>query len=333
MRTHWSMFLVLGTLLACKQFSGKDEKATAASASGVATAEAPAAKAAEKNPVGGVWRGRFQSKYVTGSVVGMVTESGDARFVTYGGMQFVGSLKADAGKFAGSLVGYQNHATSDTVSLEGTVVAEKSLAGTFQGKSDRGSFQFAYGPEYDRPATLAELADQWGSVQYAMEVNEKGLFQGKDAAGCEYTGALSIAHPGYNAFNLSFSVSSCKYKGEYQGLATLTDQGGPKSRLAYGVSGDNYSHAGVLLRGELLGSAKARAALREAEQVAGDVVKAANKANKAADDANAAADRAAKAKTAAEATKAAGEATKAAGQASKAAGEAAKAAGGLGKGF
>lgn len=324
------MLFVLGSLLACKQFSGPDKKAAA---SATATAESAPAQVVEKNPVGGVWRGRFKSKLSRGTVVGVVTEAGDARFVTYGGVQMVGTLKADGGKFSGSLIGYLNHKPTDPVSLEGTVVSEKSLNGTFKGGGDSGSFEFSYGPEYDRPASLAELADKWASVNFAMIANEKGHFEGQDAVGCKYTGAFSVAQAGYNAFNLSFSVSDCKYKGEYKGLATLTDQGGPKSQLAYGVSGDGYSHAGVLLRGELLGSEKARQATREAEQVAGEVMRSAAAANKSADEAKAAADRAAKAKTAAEATKAAGEATKAAGQASKAAAEAAKAAGGVGKGF
>ncbi len=280
MRRPWSILPLFVALLACKQLSSNDEKKTP-SASGAVTAESAPAPPAKKNPVGGLWQGKFKSQRFAGSVIGLVTEDGKARFVTYGGVQMVGSVEDRDGKLSGTLVGYENHRAGDTVTLEGDVVEGKSLKGTFKGQKDRGSFELSYGPEYDRPVTLAELADQWGAVSFAMKINDKGLFEGKDARGCTYTGAFTLAHEGYNAFNLSFSVADCKYKGEYKGLATVMDKDGARSQLAYGVSGDNYSRAGVLFRGELLGSAKAQEAIRKAQKAHGEAVKAVGQARKA----------------------------------------------------
>ncbi|MEZ4222995.1 MAG: hypothetical protein R3B13_18775 [Polyangiaceae bacterium] len=328
MKIRFEPALLLLALLACK----KSDSSTPA---GSASAESPkpettAQAAAEKTAVGGVWRGSFKSNTAyAGTVLGLVTEGGDARLVTYGGVQLVGSLKADGDKLSGSLTPLVNHKAQPAVTLDGTATREKTLSGTFKDGSDSGSFQFDYQREYDRPATLAEIADSWANVTFAMKVNDKGLFEGKDAAGCKYTGAFLQDSPRYNAFKLSFTVSDCKHAGEYKGLATLTDQGGAKSRLAYGVSGDGYSHAGVLFRGEELGSEVARRAIaleipaeaKEALAHANEAVKHANEAKGHADEATAAANKAAAAKSPAEALKAAGAAQQAAGQAAKAAGK------------
>lgn len=278
-------------LLACKALSSKSDDSRAQASAETSAAPVPVpTPPASKNPVSGLWQGRFKSKSARGSVVGVVTESGDARFVTYGGAQFVGSLKQDGDKVTGTLTGYLNHRAADTVSLTGSVENKKTLVGNFESRSDRGSFHFDYGGEYDRPATLGELEGKWGGASFGMVAAGDGRFTGKDAAGCNYAGAFSVPHAGFGAYAITFTVSDCKYAGEYRGLGILSDEGGAKSRLAFGVGGERYSHAGVLFRGELLGSEKARQAVRDAEKAVGEAHKSAGEAQKAAAEAQKAAE-------------------------------------------
>ena len=287
-RLRWALGAALA-LTACDSAKG-DEDTTEAETS-PEEAEAPTKAAAEKaapmHKASGLWRGTFKSPRWTGTVIGLVTQDGSARFVSSGGAQFVGTFDDDA-KVATKMDGFVNRAKAGSYDVDAQATPKASLVGKYNSPSDSGSFDLRYVGDYERSISVADLKGSWGGSGFAMEVDDAGKLEGKDSSGCAYTGTLAQVDPRYAAFDVKVTAEGCAHAGSYDGLVAVTKKDLPTEVMAYAISGDTRGTQGFLARGGSIGS---RAAL-DAIAAAGKAVDA---AGKAVDDAGEAVDAAGKA--------------------------------------
>ena len=99
---------------------------------------------------------------------------------------------------------------------------------------------------YERGSSLATVARSWisrdefGNPIGSITIDSEGRMDAQDAAGCLYSGDVSIINPSYNAYNLTITVSSCgQLDGAYSGLAVVADDVATDDLLIYSV--DNAS--------------------------------------------------------------------------------------------
>jgi hypothetical protein len=257
---------------------GNAKTAQTAKAAGKGTAKptaAPTAAAtAPKFAGSGIWKGNFKSKGFFGTSLGLVTETGDARFVSSEGVQLVGKLKVDGANASATFKAYTGSKLTTTYEATAKLEPKKSLAGDYRSAQDSGTFEASYADAYERKISLGDVATRWGSPVFTMTVDDQGKLSGKDKAGCKYEGTFALVDPRYNALELKFSVASgCPYQGDYAGLAFLSDGKAKNDLLVFGVSGAQFGHAGYLARGAELGGG-------------GDILAAARKAHADAMDAH-----------------------------------------------
>jgi hypothetical protein len=193
----------------------------------------------------GVYDGAFtRDSGQTGRVVGLVTASGDARFVADGDVQNVGKLTLAGTKVSGTLQSFSKGVAGDSVTLDGTLVPERSIAGTFKGSSGGGKFSLTYSSAHRKAGTLEEIEGTWKAGAFRMTVEPSGAFTARDATACRYSGSFALADPNLAAYAFDLTLAQCgQYNGSYRGHAVLS--GG---KLAYGVSGARFARAGFLTR-------------------------------------------------------------------------------------
>lgn len=209
---------------------------------------------------GGIWQGIDPISNLT--VTGIVTESGDLRFLRSDGAQYIGTVTTSANSVTGTYSGYlptgyifTDGSTQGTGSLSGTVSARQSLSATLQfttSKNTRstGSGTFTFNSLYNSGSSFQKIAGNYTdrTTGATINVNGTGVIFSQDAvSGCIINGSISIINSSYNAYAISYTFGSCRGSYTYlnnttaTGLATLDTTVTPN--VAYiGVSNANAGY-------------------------------------------------------------------------------------------
>ncbi len=193
--------------------------------------------------IGGIWEGTSTSSFSPGvvtSVVGLITESGDARLVTSDSVQIVTTspLTVTGTTVTGNLrayapVGFTFADGSRVVSgtLSATISGRDSLSGSWSSATgEGGDFDFLYSASYERGSSIAFLTDLWvgidafGNISSSFDIDTNGAIAGADTLGCIYTGQVSLIDTRFNAYAIEATVTNCGVaNGTYTGLGALSD--------------------------------------------------------------------------------------------------------------
>lgn len=215
---------------------------------------------------GGFYTGTVTSN-VTGqtmNVAGLVSEDGEARFVSDEGYQYVISLSVHGNELSGSLRGYApqgmvfvNGQSLTTGTITGSVSERSSLTGGFSAAGgDTGSFSLSYdGTAYERASSIGLLEGLWGyqlSNGYSLSVSigSNGEVFGQDSDGCVYSGEVRTIDTQFNLYRLNLGVTLCGgFNGSYEGLAIRHPQTSNNPEVvSFAMSTPTLSYIGGLLR-------------------------------------------------------------------------------------
>ena len=115
------------------------------------------------------------------------------------------------------------------------------------GTGETGTFSFVYDSMYDRGSALTTVAGSWVSVDEldnpigSITIDAAGRMDAQDAAGCLYSGDLSIINASYNAYDLNLAVTNCgNFNGTYAGLAVVADTDAADDTLIYSVDNGTW---------------------------------------------------------------------------------------------
>jgi hypothetical protein len=187
---------------------------------------------------GGIWEG---TDPIAGlELIGVVTETGEARFIRADGLQSFGNASVSGTSISGSYTGllpfgfmFFDGSTCGTGTFSGTVRERQSITATFNfktssGASDSGSGTFNYNALYDRDSSLATIAGNYldpdtGAV---INVNSNGVIFSQDAVtGCVLNGQVSIIDSRYNVYRVEYQFESCEGFQVYLNGTTATGIG------------------------------------------------------------------------------------------------------------
>jgi hypothetical protein len=204
---------------------------------------------------GGIWRGTDSLSGLT--VIGIVDELGDLRFVRSDDTQFLGSVSVAGSAISGNIEGitevgsyFADGSTHGSGTISGTVSERATLNVTISFRTDNGSmttsnFPLTYDPTYDADSSLAAIAGKYAepSTGSQFTVDGSGHVSGREEAyGCTVNGSISIVDSAYNAYRVSYAYSGCSGQAVVlngvtaTGLATLDTTASPV-RAVIGVSG------------------------------------------------------------------------------------------------
>lgn len=182
---------------------------------------------------GGIWIGSSSAGGFTIYIEGVITESGEGRFVDENGTQYIvtsitgndGQIRINFNAYAQFGYVFLNGSTFGTGTITGTVRERSTFSGNFSfSTGEAGTISFAYDPLYDRDSSLAKISGQWNEGFGVLVVDADGSFFEQDQFGCVYDGRVSIISPNYNAYRLTMNVSNCgSDNGNYQGVGVLAD--------------------------------------------------------------------------------------------------------------
>lgn len=208
--------------------------------------------------VGGLWFGTTTDNVSSEPqfFLGVSTNDGRFRFLSADTLgQFVGSFAADGTNLTGSGVGiapvgstWLDNSTTTNISMTGTISERASMSGSWSGGTgETGTFSFVYDGMYERGSALTTVAGSWVSLDEfdnpigSITVDSAGRMDAQDAAGCLYSGDLSIINASYNAYDLNLAVTNCgNFNGTYSGLAVVADTDAPDDTLIYSVDNGTW---------------------------------------------------------------------------------------------
>lgn len=222
------------------------------------------AVATDESP-GGLWRGTVTSveNGTTYQAVALITEAGEARFITSDGEQTVGNIAVDGTSFTATLTSYAPlgsvFSTNGQVSISGTASGTIQERSTFSGTasfsgSSTATFNFTYESAYSRGSSLATIAGTYSESDGAgytetYVIDSNGTFTGSDTEGCQLVGDVRILNSSYNLYRIDFTVTSCGVlNGDYSGLAALDDDVTQNDTLVISVSGSSLVITGTVPR-------------------------------------------------------------------------------------
>ncbi len=201
--------------------------------------------------VSGMWRGTATSSAfgTTTDLLGIVSESREAFFISSQGAQYHGSLSVSGAHVSGTVTSYApvgfvfpDGSVVTTTSVSGTVTTKSSLSATYTGGGDSGSIALTYDPLYERDSSLSLIAGDWFDGAISISIDSLGRFSGFDTSGCTYSGQVSIINSSFDAYKVNVTASSCGgADGSYDGLAALSDNLGLNDTLTAGVSNGSFS--------------------------------------------------------------------------------------------
>ena len=186
--------------------------------------------------IAGIWTGTLTSATLqtTYGVVGLITESGTARFANTSSLaQYGGQVSVNGGSFSSAATAYApyggmfpNGSTVGPVSVSGTFTEKGAMDGSYSGVGDAGTFYLIYSSLYDRPSSLALVSGIWkGSIEgYAntLTIDSGGNIAGSSTSGCTYSGNVGIIDSSHNEYTLTLTIGNCGGRdGSYSGLAAL----------------------------------------------------------------------------------------------------------------
>jgi hypothetical protein len=213
--------------------------------------------------IAGIWTGTLTSTTLQTAygVVGLITESGTARFANTSTLaQYGGQVSVNGGSFSSAATAYApyggifpNGSTVGPVSVSGTFTEKGVMEGSYSGVGDAGTFYLTYSSLYDRPSSLALVSGTWkGSIEgYAntLTIDSVGNIDGSSTSGCTYSGNIGIIESSHNEYALTLSIGNCGGRdGLYSGLAALTDVNATNDSLLASVSNASYSYVASMTR-------------------------------------------------------------------------------------
>lgn len=241
---------VLATILACFGL------VACGGSSGSSTPTPPTTNASP----GGIWEGQivFDSTGTSVEVVGVVTESGEMRFITSDGQQIWGNgsvtnVNQLAMNFTWVLpLGFETAggATEGTGTLTGTVLERNRIQAAFTstssvGEPDSGTIDVFYDNLYERDSSLGMLAGNWTAGTEVLTIDGTGaVFSQDPATSCVLSGQFSIINASYDVYRATLSFASCATPETVvlngftmNGLAVVADTTVPNDTLIASVSG------------------------------------------------------------------------------------------------
>ncbi|MGH7751002.1 MAG: hypothetical protein ACREQ5_40495, partial [Candidatus Dormibacteria bacterium] len=213
---------------------------------------------------GGIYTGTFVSSTTgqSGNVVGIVTETGEARFFDPGnGNQFAGTITTSGNNVSGTFTGYApfgfvflNNQAVAQFSLAGTISQGVSISGTYSGGGDQGTVSLTDDPHgYDTGSSLSSLVGTWigtnpdGST-LTVTIQSDGSYFGQDTDGCTYAGNFTLINSSFDAYDVSLTETCAGNAVSASGLASLgTDQATSKPAIVFSLSNSQNSVTGEIV--------------------------------------------------------------------------------------
>ena len=187
---------------------------------------------------GGIWEGTDPIAGI--ALIGVVTETGEARFIRSDGMQSFGQATVSGNSVSGNYTSilpygfvFEDGSSWGTGTLSGTVRERQSITATFSfrtsaGLSSTGTGTFTYNSLYDRDSSLATIAGNYrdGNTGAVVNVNSNGVIFSQDAVtGCVVNGQASIIDSRYNVYRIEYSFTGCQGFDSYLNGTTATGLG------------------------------------------------------------------------------------------------------------
>lgn len=208
----------------------------------------PAPPTPVANPMSGAWQGTAPDGSVLNSIV-----LDDGKLWLVGlldgspSVQVSAIAQASAGSFRSSNVRYVDYGSGRffSGSLQGTYVAGNSISATLSlNGAQAGSYSLAPMPkatfDYDRTASLSDLAGSWISGTTRILVGANGAVQTVDSTtGCNSNGTVVPHASKKNVFDLSvtFGAAPCAFPGQkLDGIVVTWAAGGQPTLLATALS-------------------------------------------------------------------------------------------------
>jgi len=232
--------------------------ALAACGGGGGSSEPVSTPAPPDAAIGGIWFGTTTDSVTNDPqfFIGVSTDDGRFRFLSADTLgQFVGTFDANETSLTGSGVGvapfgstWLDDSTTIDIDLTGTISERLSMSGNWSGGTgETGTFSFAYDSLYERGSSLETVTGSWVSLDEfsnpvgSITIDSAGRMDAQDAAGCLYSGDVSIINASYNAYDLDLTVSSCgALDGTYSGLAVIAESVVPDDTLIYSVDNGTW---------------------------------------------------------------------------------------------
>jgi len=207
--------------------------------------------------IAGIWIGAFTSNIIplTFNVLGIITETGVARFVsTSTNARYSAVLTLSGNSFSTTATAYGSSGSYiGMVNISGTFTPKGFINGTYDGLGDTGTVSLAYNSLYERPSSLALTEGTW--TNYAsgyyetITIDSSGNVTRPPVSGCTSWGKISIIDSLYNVYEASLTVDNCgSQNGFYSGLAVLTDTDTNNDTLLASTSNSTYSFFAELRR-------------------------------------------------------------------------------------
>jgi len=184
---------------------------------------------------GGIWRGSVTTKTGTFPSIGLISESGDLRFITQGSDQTSGTVTVSGNNFTANLrsyvpFGFFTFTPPVHGSATGSINKRSALSGNISlHDSAISTFSFNYDSLYERDSSLSAISGNYSmsdgagyTVTYSIDA--AGVFTGSDTRGCMVNGNIEILDKDFNMYKASVIVTNCgETNGHYSGLAALAD--------------------------------------------------------------------------------------------------------------
>jgi hypothetical protein len=171
---------------------------------------------------GGIWNGTDSLSGL--SVEGLVTETGEFHFIRSDLAQYIGTVSVSGNAISGNLQGFAEFGTAfpdgsthGTGTITGTVSERSTLNVSISFKTDAGTststnVPLTFNALYNNTSSLATISGNYteASTGTVFSVSGNGTVFAQDAAdGCVVNGTISIIDTSYNAYDVSYTYSSC----------------------------------------------------------------------------------------------------------------------------
>lgn len=192
----------------------------------------------------------------------LLENGGTATIMVPGDVAYFGTYSSDSSSVSFILNGqtvlgssFPDGGSTATASGSGIARAADFLRGNYSSAGSTGPFNFLYLGLSTRSPSLSAMAGSYvdlsGETSLSAAVTATGSVTGRDASGCQFTGAMIPIAATLNAFNLSVTVVGCGAgNGTYSGKAMVADiqEFGDSRGLAIALRGPNNAIAGLLHR-------------------------------------------------------------------------------------
>lgn len=207
---------------------------------------------------------------VNESVVGIITEAGDAEFIDSSGIQYVGTVVTTGNSVTGNIRGFPplggafaDGSTYGTGTVTGTIAARQSFNGhttftTTKGTTYTGTLTLTFNALYNVPSSLSTIAGNYtdSATGDVVTIGSNGsVFSQSAVTGCVVNGTVTVINPSYNAYEFQLSYANCSgvyvvYNGlTVTGLGTFDNATSPVEVIAGGtgsIGGLSYGITYVL---------------------------------------------------------------------------------------